>query len=713
MAPFIKTATRADFYAVPTAGALWWLIFRHEYLPFRDGWVSAMLLLALAGLVLEGARLLLHPAPGGRAAACFDFARRVLLWTLFTGICATMLSRALETAKGFAAALENPYARNIMEGGQVLRAWLVSRGQAIYTALDGFPCLATVYAPLYYVVSGLASLAVSPPLFAGRLVSAASFASAILFVGLIVHRREKNAILAILLCLYLFQIQNFMSFARYARVDMLGWALFFLSVWLTTRGGEASRPGNRMLVLAALFMVLAALAKQQLAPLALGCAAYAALRRGLRPVLWYYVLPGLIAGGLALLMARLYFGEAFFLNTLTFPKAMAADPELNSTSAMFSRLKDFYQQETLLVLCFGAYAATSLFLRQARILDFVSIIQAPLLLLSLRWWGGDSNYFIGPVFMMAAGAAVFMKRLAAFPRFGPFLACILALLLVPSKMSVRYELEHFQDYTTPSLDDARSIRDVLAASNGRALVESEAGYLALFGEAEYFDAVETTNMSRYNLWRFAGSNLEKDILAVRFPVILNSSTFLLPEIHEAIDAGYLKEKTIGKIDVYRPRPPGQSYSLASLVPGGFVGPVEMILENLGPVEGEACYAPIDPARPGLLTLAVSSLEIMDTVSVRFFPRINADSPENALALSWSRDGEGFAPLYRLAGDGKDGWTPAWDIREERGAFPNTKTIFFRFELSGKAQLWLDGARPMRLWIVPPRSPSLGKTPDVG
>lgn len=47
-----------------------------------------------------------------------------------------MLSHALETGKDFAAALENPNAFNVMEGGQ-----------AIYTALDGYPCLATVYAP--------------------------------------------------------------------------------------------------------------------------------------------------------------------------------------------------------------------------------------------------------------------------------------------------------------------------------------------------------------------------------------------------------------------------------------------------------------------------------------------------------------------------------------------------------------------------------------
>lgn len=712
-----KTTTRVDFYAVPTAGALWWLIFRHEYLPLRDGWVSAMLLLALAGLVLEGARLLLHPTPDGRAAAYFDFVRRVLLWTLAAGVCATMLSRALETAKEFAAALEDPYARNIMEGGQVLRAWLVSRGQAIYTALDGYPCLVTVYAPLYYVVSGLAYLAALPPLFAGRLVSAASFAAAIVFVGLIFHRREKNAFLAVLLCLYLFQFQNFMSFARCARVDMLGWALFFLSAWLTVLGGEDSRRGNRMLVFAALTMVFAALAKQQLAPLALGCAAYAVLRRRrIRPVFIRYILPGLAFGGAALLLARFYFGEAFFLNTFIFPKFMAADPKLNATSTMISRLWDFYRQQSLFVALFAAYAVTSLFMRQVRLLDFVLVVQAPLLLLSLRWWGGDTNYFIGPVFMMAAGAAVFMKRLTAFPRFGAFLACAIVLFLVSSKMNVLFELERVGDFATPSSEDGQAIRDILTTSAGHGLVESESGYLALSDEASYFDAVETTNMSRYDLWRFAGSNLEKDILAVRFPVILNSSTFLLPEIHEAIDAGYFKDKTIGKIDVYRPRPPGQGHSLASLVPGGSVGPIKITLENLGPVAGEACYAPIDPARPGLLTLAVSSLEIMDTVSVRFFPRINAESPDNALVLSWSADGEHYTPLYRLQGDdpsAPSGWTPAWDIREERGASPNATTIFFRFELSGKTQIWLDGARPMRFWIVPQRSPSLGKTTDVG
>lgn len=96
---------RLDCSAVLAAGALLWLAFRHEYLPFRDGWVSALTLLALCGLALEGARLLLRPAPGGRASAGFDYVRRVLLWTLFAGLGATLCSRALETAKDFAEAL--------------------------------------------------------------------------------------------------------------------------------------------------------------------------------------------------------------------------------------------------------------------------------------------------------------------------------------------------------------------------------------------------------------------------------------------------------------------------------------------------------------------------------------------------------------------------------------------------------------------------------
>lgn len=71
--------SRLDYYAAPTAGVLWWLIIRHEYLPFRDGWVSGLLLLALAGAALEGARLLIRPVPGGRTTLCFDFAGRVFL----------------------------------------------------------------------------------------------------------------------------------------------------------------------------------------------------------------------------------------------------------------------------------------------------------------------------------------------------------------------------------------------------------------------------------------------------------------------------------------------------------------------------------------------------------------------------------------------------------------------------------------------------------
>lgn len=150
--------------------------------------------------------------------------------------------------------------------------------------------------------------------------------------------------------------------------------------------------------------------------------------------------------------------------------------------------------------------------------------------------------------------------------------------------------------------------------------------------------------------------------------------------------------------------------MAELAPGG---PAGITLENLVQAPGDPCYAPGDPARPGLLTLAVRSPEVMGAVSVRFFPRINAESPVSALTLSWSADGERFTPLYRLAGDGKGGWTPAWEIREERGASPGAKTIYFRFELTGKAQLWLDETRPLRFWIVPGGAPLLGNAPDVG
>jgi len=698
------------FIAAPAA-ALWWIAFRYEYLPLRNGYVSSLFLLALAGLALEAARASLRPAPGSRAASAFAFTRCVILVTLVAGIGAAFLSRAVETGKDFASVLQNPYAVNIIEGGQALRAWLIGRGEAIYTGLNGYPCLVTIYEPLYYLAAGAASLLAPAPLFAARLVSASSFAAAILFAGLLLYRREKNAFLTALFCLYLWQFQGYMSFARYARVDMLAWALFFLSAWLLARGCEDSPRGDRMLLYAALAMALAAFTKQQIAPLALPCAVYAVFRRRrLSPAVFWYALPGLIFGAAALLVARLYFGEAFFFNTATLPGAVAADPNLNSTQNMVTRLWDFFNAQPLSILMYLAYAATSLAAREVRLLDFVMLIQLPMFLISLRWWGGDSNYFIGPIFMMAAGAAVFMKRLANFSRFGPFLACALVLFLVPSKMNVMYELEHFKDFKTPSLDDALAIRDIMSATKGRALVESESGYLALSSAADYFDAVEIANMSRYDLWRFAGSRLEKDILSVRFPAIINSSTFLLPEIHEAIDEGYFKEKTLGKTDIYRPRPPGPSMSLASLVPDG---PAGASLENLGPVEGEDCYAPLDPSRPGLLTLAVSFPEVMDSVSLRFFPRINAESPDNAVTLSWSRDGKAFTELYRLQGDGASGWTPAWDIREEWRVAAGTKTVYFRITLTGKAQIWLDPVRPLRIWIVPQRSPLLGNSPDVG
>ncbi len=684
------------FLAVP----VYWFVFGREYFRVDGTWVSSLLALSLAGAVLSlGERF-----PGFRGKAFLSLVLRALLLTLVAGIGATLLSRSLEMAKTYAAVLSDPLAVNRVEGAQVLRAWMITSGRDIYTDLSGYPYIATVYMPLYYVISALASK-VAAPLLAARLVSPAGCAVAMGAVAFLVRRETKSLLAALFAPLFIFQVQYFMDYGMYARVDMAAWGLAFVAALFAALGCERSRRGNACLAVSAVFAVLAVFTKQQMFPFALVCGPYAAVvRREIKPVVVWNILPGLGLGLVLFLLAKTLAGDAFLLNVFEYPRAMAADPALNSVAAMKERLAYFCGKAWPLMVLYGLHLASLPFVRRFPLPDVLFLVQAPLFVLALRWWGGDSNYYIGPVLFMSFGAAVFLRRLSRLGNPAPFLACAAILFLVPSKMNVAHELRGLAAFHAETAKQEREARDVAAlidAAQGPVLVEAEAGYLALTPKAAFFDGVECTNMSRYGLWRYRGSQLAADIAGRRFPLILNGSTFVPAEMSAAVDANYEKTATLAGIGVYSPRTFDARFSVTALPWAGEKASgasMRMVAwENLAPVQGEDCVAPQDPAKPGRLILEVLAENPVRAASLLFYPRVDSGDPNASLVLSWSQDGMSHTPLYTLAGRGAHGWTPAFEPAQSPVVSAKGGRVFFRFELSGKAQLWFSKNRPMFFW----------------
>ena len=208
---------------------------------------------------------------------------------LLSVVCLLLLAAALAALAPLAAhpvarmlsALESHWVQLDNEEGALLwQAMELSRGHAIYRPLDTPPFVAGTYPPLYMALAAPFVDADAPSFRAGRLITgsaAVAVAAAIALTILIRRRRPVEAILAALLFLCTFEVNNWIA---YFRVDMLALAFSVAGVALLAVVRHP-HPGVRVAALA--FFVLAFLTKQTQLAAPAAVVLWLGAREGWRP----------------------------------------------------------------------------------------------------------------------------------------------------------------------------------------------------------------------------------------------------------------------------------------------------------------------------------------------------------------------------------------------------------------------------------------------
>lgn len=600
------------------------------------------------------------------------------------------------------AALADPLAINPLEGVQALRVWLTAHGRTIYTALTGNPYLVTVYMPFFYVAAAPLVWLGLRPLLAGRLVSLGSAMAMLLCAGHWVRLRTGSLAAGGLVVLALAGHRYGFEYLRLCRVDSFAWALFFAGAALfleaLTGAGVARR--KRFFLGAAMAMAMAFFAKQQMAFYAAGLALWIPLfRRDLtRDGLKYFALPACLAGLALFGVYQAIWGGTFWMNAVIYPKYMSADPQANTTAAMVGRLADFYAGNTALILLWTAHLGYGALRRRLSPLDLSLLGNLPILALSLRWYGADANYFIGPVVILYCGLAESLADLwgRRFGR-GAVLAALAALTLAGQVSPGQWLAPGAPENIDSSKQEA--LAEAMHQAGGNALVEAESSFLALDSRASYFDGYELGIFARYHLWDPAASALYADVANQRFARIIDGSGFTPPEFRQLIESHYATLLEVDGTRIYAPRETDASITISgpdAQVTADTGLSASVRLDHAAPPPGEDCLAPAGGPEARVV-LEITSQKPLRAVSLLFFPRIHQGSG-NALSLEGHIDGGQATSLYALSGNGENYWTPIGDLRPEVRLSGSGYRAELTFTLRNKAQLWLDPKKPMRIFV---------------
>ncbi len=609
---------------------------------------------------------------------------------------------AADAAHQALVVLANPYGINPMEGEQALRIWLVAHGRTVYSSMNDNPYLATVYPPLFYVASTPFVWFGLKPLLAGRLISSFSAIVVFLTAACWTKKRTGRLITAALVALALAGHRYGFEYAHLCRVDFLSWALFFTSIVFILKALDNNfGRGRKFFLVAAILMLAAVFTKQQIALYAGGLVLWIIVFRRDRvyDMLLYFIIPALLAGVAAFGFLHYILGNDFFINVILYPKRMSADSMGNTTASMIIRLGDFYRQNIVLILLWVTHLCYSAIRRKISPLDFTLLCNLPILILSLRWYGADANYFIGPVIILYCGIAESLTDLWERPFGRALVLGALVFITVPGPIS-------FDRWSAPiATQKQRSIKqEALGAAmnqaEGNALVESESGYLALDSRATYFDGIELNIFERAFSWDMTASKLFTDVSKRRFARIIEGSGFIPQKFREVMEHNYTLQMEVDGTRIYVPRDLDAILTVtdANTVTTSDPGLSASIrLVNAKKAPDEDCLTPYG-APEARVMVEIHSERPIKALSVLFFPRIN-QGIGNGFALE-GRIGDGqMQGLYALPGNGSKEWTPIGGIRQEARLVGSGHQAELYFILRNSAQLWLETQNPMRIFVA--------------
>jgi hypothetical protein len=601
--------------------------------------------------------------------------------------------------------LVSPLAAFASEGREALKGWLAARGHDIYPGADPpWPRLITLYPPLYYLTAAALWPVAGSVLLAGRLAALAGGAAILAALCAMGRRMDGKAagplggwLIGLLAALAAFA-QPEMGNAFVCKPDTLAVGGLLLAV---AAFEAARRRGDRRYFAASgLLMALACLAKQQIWPLA---GAYAALlfvfdlsrRERL------YALAGLAGGGAVLGLAGLaWFGQELWVQTVLFPKAMAALADENSPALALARLRDFAAGHGPLLAAYAGWLALCAVRRRLPLADALLLAFIPFLWRTLMWSGADANHLLLPTTTAALGAARLAGYLAGR---GPVARGLAALALagcLPAGITLHAPSAAAFAPRQPAAAEAEAARNLVSGLDGPVLTDAEGAFLFAetpgYGKLWIYDAFETAVYDRLGLAPMADSPMAAAVrgrLAARFA---DSGAFVSPKLLNLVGLFYEPAEIAGPYTFYRPRSETGLIAMpavdqAQRVDGGYTA---ALAEVRGLRQWGSSYIQAeDPALGMELAYAVAG-PAMAAGSVSYCPRLTGPD-QTVVVTAVGADGRELGRAVHRQGD-----FPArgegFDNRV-RLTFPvGGQGFVVRFATAGGAQLWLDADNPLVL-----------------
>ena len=617
----------------------------------------------------------------------------VCLLLLSAGLAAKLADKAFYV---YFCGLKSPIISEIMEGREIVKAWLLTQNQGIYSHLQEYPLLITLYGPLYYILSAISSVWFGPGVFASRLVSVASGVALGLVTGAVVRKR-CNSLWAGIVSGFVALLTPGMAYAAHARPDVLVWLTFFAGVLFLLRSAETPRRMGASFWMTGLFFVLAAFSKQQTWVYILAGIGFCLWRRELRPLGWRF--GAVVAAGclLCLGLAQWFTEGEFIRQTVVFPKRMSGLGSYNSFASAGERFLEFARTHWALLVAY----LFSLALRRSKTLELMDVLFLAGLVsmvMVMRWWGSSVNHFLVLALFMIIECGVCLGRLLR----GKELAWAVAVfaLIAPPRFAVSIPTGEDPCGHGPDRKDAALLEARLESLKGPVIMDAEGSYVFLgkpvFSRLKLYDAFETDFYDQTGLWDLLASPLARDIKGRKAAAFVDSKVFMSQDLAGVVRSYYQEAERIGRYTVFTPRPdmaicefPGMSAQpeAGSCMESARTATLKDWGKYLQPSNGG-----------GELVLTARSGEPMGSFSLVYYPRFTG--PGQKVRLSYSEDGSSWLPLEELAYDGRTPGT-GFENRREAGGEVSGRSLWLRFELIGDAQLWATPRQPVCVYLNAP------------
>ena len=627
---------------------------------------------ALAG---ERASLLLGPA---------------CLVLLAAGIGVRLADRAGSLS---ACELLSPFISEIMEGREVVKAWLLTQNQGIYTNLSDYPLLITLYGPLYSLLAAASTLWFGAGLFAARLVSVVAGVALGCVTGAMVHRLS-GCVWSSLAAGCAVLLTPTMAYAAHARPDVLVWLTLFSGVYFLMGAVRDPRRMGLDFWGAVFFFVLAAFSKQSTWVFIAAGVGFCLWRRELRPLGLRLTIA--VGAGCAVCLAGAQWATdgQFIRQTVLFPKRMSGLSSYNSFASAVERFAEFARSHWGLLAVFAASLA---FRRKSLpgLLGVMFLAGLAGMVMVMRWWGASVNHFLGLVPFMIVECAVFFGVLLRERRMAWAALCLA--LVVPPLFAFSLPSGPDPCGFEKERRDVAELEGMLALLDGPVIMDAEGAYVflgsELFRHLRLYDAFETDVYDQTGLWSLPDSRLMRDVRGRRAAAFVDSRVFMSQDLAWNVRAYYRETARIGRYSVFTPRPDMAVLDFRGLGGGCPDGSCLEVVEVKGLKNWGNYLQP--EAGSGELVLKAVSDKPLGGFRVVHHPRFTG--PDQGMTVSVSRDGASWQILDSLAFDGNIPGAGFENPRESMGRDAGN-TLYLKFGLSGGAQLWVTPRRPLMAYF---------------